>query len=278
MREKEGEMEKTVKDLEEKAREIRRWIIRMLAEAGSGHPGGSLSCADIVAALYFKIMNHDPKNPKWPDRDRLVLSKGHAVPAIYAALALSGYFPTQDLLTLRKLGSPLQGHPDMLATPGIEMSTGSLGQGLSVSLGMALAGKIDKKEYRIYSILGDGETQEGQIWEAAMAAAHNKLGNLCAFLDFNKLQIDGEVKKVMNIEPVVDKWRAFGWEVFEINGHKMEEILEAERLSRNSKDSPSMIVAHTTKGRGISFMEGEAGWHGVAPTREEEEKALAELQ
>lgn len=268
----------SIEDLEGKAREIRRWIIRMLAEAGSGHPGGSLSCADIVTALYFEIMNHNPQDPKWPGRDRFILSKGHAVPAVYAALALTGYFPAEILLTLRKLDSFLQGHPDMLLTPGIEMSTGSLGQGCSVAVGISLAGKLDKRDYRVYTLLGDGEIQEGQIWEAAMAASHYKLDNLCAFLDFNRLQIDGRVEEVMNIEPVVDKWRAFGWKVFEIDGHKIDQIIEAERESRNVKDSPSIIIAHTIKGKGVSFMEGKAEWHGVAPTREEAEKALLELQ
>lgn len=271
-------MAESIRELEDKAKEVRRWIIQMLAEAGSGHSGGSLSCADIVTTLYFKVMRHNPKDPKWLDRDRLILSKGHAVPAVYAALALSGYFPIQDLLTLRRLNSYLQGHPDMLATPGIETSTGSLGQGLSIAVGMALAGKLDQKDYRVYTILGDGETQEGQIWEAAMAAAHYKLNNLCTFLDFNRLQIDGRVEDVMNIEPVVEKWQAFGWKVLTIDGHKIEEILRAETLSRENKHSPSMIICHTIKGKGVSFMEGVVEYHGVAPTREEAERALAELQ
>lgn len=271
-------MEESIKDLKEKAREIRKWTIRMLAAAGSGHPGGSLSCADIITALYFKIMRHDPQNPKWSDRDRFILSKGHAVPTLYAALALAGYLPTEALLTLRKLDSLLQGHPDMLYTPGIEMSSGSLGQGLSVAVGISLAGKrLDKRSYRVYTLLGDGEIQEGQIWEGAMCASHYKLDNLCAFLDYNKLQIDGMVEDVMNIEPVVDKWRAFGWKVFEIDGHKMDQIIEAEREARKVKDSPSVIIAHTIKGKGVSFMEGRVEWHGVAPTKKEAEEALKEL-
>lgn len=267
-----------IKELEEKAKEVRRWIIRMLAEAGSGHPGGSLSCADIVTALYFKIMRHRPEDPDWEDRDRLILSKGHAVPSVYAALALCGYFAVDDLLTLRKIGSHLQGHPDLLATPGIEMSTGSLGQGLSVACGMGLAAKMDKRPYRIYIILGDGEVQEGQIWEAAMSCAHYRLGNLCAFLDYNRLQIDGEVEKVMNIEPIGEKWRSFGWEVFTIDGHNFSEILDTERRARLREDIPTMIICNTIKGKGVSFMEGVAGYHGVAPTREEEKRALGELR
>lgn len=267
-----------IKVLEERAKEIRRWVIRMLAEAGSGHPGGSLSCVDIVTALYFKIMRHNPKDPNWQDRDRLILSKGHGVPSVYAALALCGYFPVEDLLTLRKIGSHLQGHPDLLSTPGIEMSTGSLGQGLSVACGMGLAAKMGKRPYRIYVILGDGEVQEGQIWEAAMSCAHYGLGNICGFLDYNRLQIDGEVAKVMNIEPIAAKWRSFGWEVFNIDGHKFEEILEAENRARKNPDLPTMIICNTIKGKGVSFMEGVAGYHGVAPTREEEKRALEELR
>jgi transketolase len=266
-----------IERLKEKAKEIRKWVIRMLTEAGSGHPGGSLSCADIVAALYFKIMRHRPDDPQWKDRDRLILSKGHAVPSVYAALALCGYFPVEDLLTLRKIGSHLQGHPDLLTTPGIEMSTGSLGQGLSVACGMGLVAKMDKRPYRVYIILGDGEVQEGQIWEAAMSCAHYKLGNICAFLDYNRLQIDGKVEEVMNIEPIGEKWRAFGWEVFEIDGHDFTEILEAEGKGRLKEDIPTMIICNTIKGKGVSFMEGKVEWHGVAPNKEQGKRALEEL-
>lgn len=264
--------------LEEKAKEIRRWIIKMLTEAGSGHPGGSLSCADIITALYFKIMNHRPDDPKWPDRDRFVLSKGHSCPTLYAALALCGYFPTSELMRLRKIDSFLQGHTDMLATPGVEISAGSLGQGLSVAGGMALAAKLDNRKFTVYVVLGDGEIQEGQIWEAAMACAHYKLNNLYAFVDYNKLQIDGPVAEVMGIEPVIDKFKAFGWHTIEIDGHNMKEIIQATNEAKNISDKPTMIVAHTIKGKAVSFMEGKVGYHGVAPTKEEAEKALLELE
>lgn len=267
-----------IQELEAKAKEIRRWIIKMLTEAGSGHPGGSLSCADIITALYFNVMKHRPNEPKWEDRDRFVLSKGHSCPALYAALALAGYFPTDELMRLRKIDSFLQGHTDMLATPGIEMSTGSLGQGLSVAGGMALAGKLNKKNFRVYVVLGDGEIQEGQIWEAAMGCAHYKLDNICAFLDYNKLQIDGPVAEVMAIEPVVDKFKAFGWHTIEIDGHNMEQIIQAINEAKNTPGKPTMVIAHTIKGKGVSFMEGKVEYHGVAPTKEEEEKALLELR
>lgn len=265
-------------ELNEIARKIRILIIKMLTEAGSGHPGGSLSVADIVTALYFKIMKHDPKNPKLPDRDRFILSKGHCVPAQYAALALCGYFDKELLMTLRKFDSPLQGHPDMTRTVGLEISSGSLGQGLSVGGGMAIAGKYDQKDYRVYVVMGDGEVQEGQVWEAAMSAAHYKLDNLCAFIDYNKLQIDGKVEDIMNINPLLDKWRAFGWHGLEIDGNNMEEIVSACEEARNTKNKPTVIIAHTIKGKGVSFMEGVVGYHGVAPTKEECAKALKELQ
>ncbi|MFH1448949.1 MAG: transketolase [bacterium] len=271
-------MKRTVKELKEIAREIRILIIKMLTKAGSGHPGGSLSVADLVTALYFKVMKHDPMNPKWPDRDRFILSKGHCVPAQYAALALSGYFDQELLMTLRKFNSSLQGHPDMTKTVGLEISSGSLGQGLSVGGGIALAGKYDRKDYRVYVILGDGEVQEGQVWEAAMSAAHYKLDNLCAFLDYNKLQIDGKVEEVMNINPISDKWRAFGWHSIEIDGNKMEEVLKACQEAKEIKNKPTMIIAHTVKGKGVSFMEGMVNYHGVAPTSEECERALKEFQ
>ncbi|MEW6608793.1 MAG: transketolase [bacterium] len=267
-----------IQELEAKAKEIRRWIIKMLGEAGSGHPGGALSCTDIITTLYFKIMNHKPDNPKWEDRDRFVLSKGHSCPTLYAALALSGYFPVSELMRLRKMDSFLQGHTDMTATPGVEMSAGSLGQGLSVAGGMALAAKLDKKKFRVYVVLGDGESQEGQIWEAAMACAHYKLDNLCAFLDYNKLQIDGPVNEVMVIEPIVDKFKAFGWNTIEIDGHDMHQIIHATNEAKITQGKPTMVIAHTIKGKGVSFMEGKVGYHGVAPTKEEEQKALLELE
>ncbi|TYO94816.1 transketolase [Desulfallas thermosapovorans] len=271
-----GQAEKLAQ-LRGRARQIRRHIISMVGEAGSGHPGGSLSAADIVTALYFDVMRVDPQKPQWPERDRFVLSKGHAAPVLYAALAERGYFPVEDLKTLRKLGSPLQGHPDMRKTPGVEMSTGSLGQGLSAANGMALAGKLDGLDYRVYVLLGDGEIEEGQIWEAAMAAAHFKLDNVIAFLDYNGLQIDGPVEEVMSAEPVADKWRAFGWAVQEIDGHDMEQILAAVAQARETRGKPSLIIARTVKGKGVSFMENEVGWHGAAPKPEQVEQALAEL-
>lgn len=264
-------------ELRFKAKAIRRHIIKMTGEAGSGHPGGSLSAADIVTALYFRVMRLDPENPSWPERDRFVLSKGHAAPLLYAALAERGFFSVSELITLRKLGSPLQGHPDMRKVPGVEMSTGSLGQGLSAANGMALAGKLDGRNYRVYVLLGDGESQEGQIWEAAMAAAHYRLDSVTAFLDYNGFQIDGPVKEVMSPEPVADKWRAFGWHVIEIDGHDFEQILSAVEEARDVKGRPTMVVAKTVKGKGVSFMEDQVDWHGVAPNAEQVKKALAEL-
>jgi len=263
--------------LKEKSNAIRRHIIEMLHKSGSGHPGGSLSAADIVTVLYFKEMKIDPKNPKWEDRDRFVLSKGHAAPVLYAALAEKGYFEIEELSKLRKIDSMLQGHPDMKGTPGVEMSTGSLGQGFSAASGMAIAGKLDNKDYRVYVLLGDGELQEGIIWETAMSAAHYKLDNLTAILDFNKLQIDGFNKEVMSIDPVTDKFKAFGWQVIEIDGHNYEEIIEAIQRAKETKDQPTIIIAHTIKGKGVSFMENQVGWHGNAPKDEERDQALKEL-
>jgi transketolase len=264
--------------LENKAREIRIHIIKMTAAAGSGHPGGSLSAADIVTVLYFHLLRIDPQRPSWPDRDRFVLSKGHAAPLLYAALAERGFFPVGELLTLRKLGSRLQGHPDMKSLPGVEMSTGSLGQGLSMGNGMALAARLDGRDYRVFVLLGDGENQEGMVWEAAMAAAHYRLDNVTAFLDHNGLQIDGPVTEVMSPEPVADKWRAFGWDVQVIDGHNIAQIIEAIEIARQVKGKPQMIVAETIKGKGVSFMENQVDWHGRAPKPEEAEKALAELR
>ncbi|MEW6183202.1 MAG: transketolase [Bacillota bacterium] len=263
--------------LQEKVMEIRRYIILMITAAGSGHPGGSLSAADIVAALYFGVMRIDPKRPDDPDRDRFVLSKGHAAPLLYATLAERGFFPVKELMTLRKLGSRLQGHPDMRKLPGVEMSTGSLGQGLSAANGMALAARLDGRDYRVYVVLGDGETQEGQVWEAAMAAAHYKLDNITAFLDYNGLQIDGAVEEVMSLGQVADKWRAFGWHVIEIDGHDLKAILAAAEEAKGIKDKPTMVVARTIKGKGVSFMENQVDWHGSAPKGEQSMKALIEL-
>ncbi|OPX88031.1 MAG: Transketolase 2 [Pelotomaculum sp. PtaB.Bin104] len=264
--------------LQQKAKEIRKHIIKMLGEAGSGHPGGSLSAADIVTTLYFHELRLNPAQPDWPDRDRFVLSKGHAAPVLYAALAERGFFPVEELKTLRKLGSRLQGHPDMRKLPGVEMSTGSLGQGLAAANGMALAGRLDNRDYRVYVLIGDGELDEGMIWEAAMAAAHYKLDNLVAFVDHNGFQIDGPVCEVMSPEPVADKWLAFGWHVINIDGHDIMQIIDALAEAKSVKGKPTMIVAETTKGKGCSFMENQVGWHGVAPKPNEVQQALKELE
>ncbi|MDD2689458.1 MAG: transketolase [Candidatus Omnitrophica bacterium] len=266
-----------VKELEEKAKQIRRLIIQMLAKAGSGHPGGSLSAADLITALFFSVLRHDPAKPDWPDRDRFHMSKGHCCPLWYAVLAESGYFPKEKLFTLRKLGSILQGHPDR-RTPGVNVASGSLGQGLSVSLGMSLAAKIDKKDYRVYCLMGDGEIQEGNIWEAAMACSHYKRDNICAILDYNGFQIDGKICEIMELEPIVAKWQAFGWHTIEINGHDMGQILDAFSEAGATKLKPTIIIAHTIKGKGVSFMENVVDFHGRAPTKEEAEKALKELE
>ncbi|MFQ6016036.1 MAG: transketolase [Anaerolineae bacterium] len=276
---KSRDRELSIEELQEKARVIRRHVITMTAEAGSGHPGGSLSATDMVVALYFRVMRHDPERPKWPDRDRFVLSKGHAAPVLYAALAEAGYFPTDWLPTLRKLNSPLQGHPSMKDLPGVEASTGSLGQGLSIGMGMALAGRLDRRDYRVYVMIGDGESNEGQIWEAAMAAAHYRLHNLTAILDHNGFQIDGPNEQVMNLEPLDAKWRAFGWHVSQINGHDFSQILHALDEVKEVTGRPSIIIARTVKGKGVSFMEEDPlYWHGHGPTPEQAEQALKELQ
>jgi transketolase len=269
-------MEKKIKLLKSKAKEVRKLIIEMLAKAGSGHPGGSLSSTDIITCLFFEVMRHNPKDPKWPQRDRFHLSKGHCCPALYAALALSGYFPTQTLSTLRRLNSILQGHPDR-RVPGVELASGSLGQGLSVALGMALAGKIDKKDYRVYCLMGDGEIQEGNIWEAAMASAHFKADNLCGIVDYNHFQIDGRTEEVMNLEPLADKWQAFGWQVIECNGHNFKELLAAFGEAKTVKHKPTLVIAQTVKGKGVSFMEHVVDFHGRSPTEKEREIALKEL-
>lgn len=267
----------TREELVQKARELRRLVIKMIGEAGSGHPGGSLSCAEILAVLYFHELRLDPARPQWPDRDRFILSKGHAAPLLYAALAKRGFFPVDELFTLRRLGSRLQGHPDCRRLPGVEMSTGSLGQGLSVGNGLALAAKLDGRPYRVYVLLGDGEVQEGMVWEASMAAAHYRLDNLVAIVDHNGLQIDGPVAQVMSPEPLGQKWQAFGWEVLTVNGHEVEEIAAALEYARGVKGRPTMIIAETVKGKGVSFMENRVEWHGVAPKGEELTRALAEL-
>ena len=266
-----------IKELEEKARQIRRLIIKMLSLAGSGHPGGSLSSTDIVTCLYFSVMRYNPKNPQWPQRDRFHLSKGHCCPLWYAALAESGYFPEEELWTLRNLGSNLQGHPDW-RTPGVDVASGSLGQGLSVAIGMALAARLDQATFRIYCLLGDGEIQEGQVWEAAMAAAHFRCDNLCAILDYNGYQIDGKVKDIMNLEPLTEKWQAFGWQTINIDGHNIAEILDAFQQAKAIKGKPVIIIAKTIKGKGVSFMENVVDFHGRAPTEEEAKKALEELK
>ena len=268
----------SVTELERMAKQLRRHVIAMTAAAGSGHPGGSLSAADIVTALYFNIMRHDPKNPQWPDRDRFILSKGHAAPILYAALAECGYFPLEELSTLRKLDSRLQGHTDRNLTPGVEMSAGSLGQGLSFGIGIALAGKLNASDYRVYVLLGDGECDEGQIWEAAMAAAHFKIDNLTAIVDHNELQLDGWNRDIMNLEPLADKWRSFNWHVLDINGHAINQILQAAKKAGEIKQRPAVIIAHTIKGKGVSFMENNVDFHGKAPTQEEAEIALKELE
>ncbi|WP_312907786.1 transketolase [Tissierella praeacuta] len=264
-------------DLKEIARNIRVDIINMLEKSQSGHPGGSLSAVEILTTLYFKEMKVDIKNPRWEGRDRFVLSKGHASPVLYSTLAEKGFFSKEELNNFRKLGSILQGHPDMKDIPGVDMTTGSLGQGLAAANGMALAGKLDNKDYRVYALIGDGESQEGLIWEAAMLAAHYKLDNLTVFLDYNGLQIDGPNNEIMNIDPIDDKFRAFGWHILTINGHSFDEILNAIDEAKNIKNKPTMIIAHTHKGKGISFMEDKVGWHGKAPSAEEASKALEEL-
>ncbi len=265
-----------IKSLEEKAGKIRRHIINMIYEAGSGHPGGSLSCVDILTALYFHTMRHNPSEPEWANRDRFILSKGHAAPALYAALAEAGYFPVVELQTLRKIGSMLQGHPDS-KVPGVEVSSGSLGQGLSVASGIALAGKLDRKGYRIYTLLGDGECDEGQVWEAAILASHYKLDKLTAIVDRNGLQIDGPTEKIMCLEPLAGKWKAFGWHVIEIDGNKMAEIIVALDEAKRISGKPSVIIAHTFKGKGVSFMEWINAFHGKALSKEEVKIALQEL-
>ncbi len=269
---------KDIQKLKKIAKEIRKDILLMLNKAGSGHTGGSLSAVELLTALFFAKMKHDPKNLTWKGRDHFILSKGHAAPLLYAILAKCGYFKHEELFELRQLGSRLQGHPDCKLTPGIEVPTGSLGQGLSMANGIAMALRLDELSGRVYVLLGDGEVQEGQVWEAAMTAAHYKLDNVCAILDNNRLQIDGWVEEVKNIEPLAAKWEAFGWNVKEINGHDFRQILEALNEVELVKGKPSIIIAHTVKGKGVSFFENKAKYHGVAPTNDELELALKELE
>jgi transketolase len=266
-----------IRELKETARRMRIDIVKMLHGCGSGHTGGSLSSTDIMAALYFSKMKYDPKRPDWPERDYFILSKGHAAPVLYTTLAHAGYLETAELCTLRRIGSRLQGHPDSKYLPGVEISTGSLGQGLSVACGIALAKKLDKVPNRVYALLGDGELQEGQIWEAAMTAAHYKLDNLCALIDNNGLQIDGPVAKVMGVEPIADKWRAFGWDVQDIDGHDMAQLVAALDKAETVKGKPTAIVCRTIKGKGSKCFEGKVEFHGTTPSKEELDMALKEL-
>ena len=265
-------------EMQKIACKVRIWTIEGVFNAKSGHPGGSLSAADMITYLYFKELNVDPKNPANPDRDRFVLSKGHCCPALYAALALKGYFSTDEIKVLRHIGAMLQGHPNMKDTPGIDMSSGSLGQGVSAACGMALAGKLDNKDYRVYAMLGDGECEEGQVWEAAMFAAHMKLDNLCLIVDFNGLQIDGNVNDVAGLEPLDKKFEGFGFEVIKIDGNNFDEIEAAFEKAKTVKGKPTVIIAKTVKGKGVSYMENQVGWHGKAPNADEYKTAMDELK
>jgi len=290
-----------LKELEALAKRVRRHIVEMTAAAGCGHPGGSLSCADILVALYRHTLRHDPQNPQWPDRDRFILSKGHAAPALYAVLAECGYLPIEELITLRKLSSRLEGHVVAGNPPGVEMTSGSLGMGLSFGLGQALAARLDGKDYRVYCLLGDGDLNEGQTWEAAMASAHHQADNLTAIIDYNRIQNDGfsdysrykdesrpqriggwvseegHTVNIMSLQPLAEKWRAFGWQVLETDGHDLSALIETLEKAKGIKGQPTVIIAHTVKGKGVSFMENNPAFHGKAPTPEQAEKALAEL-
>jgi transketolase len=265
-------------EMEAIAKRLRRHIVAMTGKAGSGHPGGSLSAVDILIALYFKVLRHKPQDPHWPDRDRFILSKGHAAPALYAILAECGYFPEEELLTLRQMDSCLQGHTDCTVTPGVEMSAGALGQGLSFAIGVALAGRLNAKDYQTYVLLGDGECDEGQVWEAAMSAAHFKVDKLVAIVDNNGQQIDGWNREVMSLEPFPAKWQAFGWQVIEADGHSLPQLTQALDKAKKIKGQPAVIIAHTIKGKGVSFMENNPHFHGTAPTAEEVKLALKELE
>lgn len=266
-----------IKELEEIAKKIRREIVEQVYIASSGHPGGSLSIADILTVLYFYELNVDEKNPTWEDRDRFVLSKGHCAPALYASLANRGFFDLEELKEFRNINGKLQGHPDMKKIPGVDMTTGSLGQGLSAANGIAIAGKLDKKDYRVYCLLGDGEIEEGQVWEAAMAASQYKLDNLCVIVDNNNLQIDGTIEEVMSSKPIDEKFRSFGFQIIKIDGNDIDEIIKAFDVARNVKGKPTCIIAETVKGKGVSFMENQVKWHGKAPNEEEFKQAIEEL-
>lgn len=271
------EARSTDQELAGVARTLRRHIINMTAGAGSGHPGGSLSSVEIVTTLFFSVMEHRPSDPQWAGRDRFILSKAHAAPLLYAALSESGYLPATELCTLRKLDSRLQGHPDRIC-PGVEMTCGSLGQGLSFGVGVALAGRLDGQSYRVYVLLGDGECDEGQVWEAAMAAAHFKVDNLVAVVDHNKIQLDGWNRQIMNVEPLAAKWQAFGWHAIEIDGHRIPLVRHAFDQAKSVKGMPTVIIAHTVKGKGVSFMENNPDFHGKAPGADEAARALKELE
>lgn len=270
-------MTDSIDDLKRQAVSVRKDVIRMIHAAGSGHPGGSLSIVDIVTALYFRILDKDPDNPQWEDRDRFVLSKGHAVPALYAVLAHTGYFPEEDLDTLRKLGSPLQGHPDSERLPAVEACTGSLGQGLSIASGIALASEIQDKNYHTYCLVGDGEINEGQIWESALFNPNNDLSSLTVIIDYNKYQLDGAVDDILPLEPLDEKWESFNWTVNRIDGHSMDEVVASLETAKNDGQNPHLIIAETVKGKGVSFMEGNNAYHGKAPDDEGAEDALNEL-
>lgn len=278
MEKKFNNLKERVNYLKEKSREVRKNIIEMIYIAQSGHPGGALSAADIMTALYFDILNIDPQNPRWADRDRVILSKGHACPVWYSCLAMRGYFPIKELNTLRKFESILQGHPDMVKTPGVDITTGSLGQGLSMGVGMALEGKLVGKDFRVFVILGDGEINEGQVWEAAASAYKYKLNKLIAIVDKNRLQMDGFTEEIMPMEPIDKKFKAFNWKVYTINGHNMEEILISIENAKKIKDRPVCIIANTVKGKGVSFMENIREWHGKAPNYQEYLKAIQEIE
>jgi transketolase len=271
-------LKKNLEELQEMCKRVRRHIIEMTGAAKSGHPGGSLSAVEILVTLFFDVMKHDPANPQWPDRDRFILSKGHGCPVLYAVMAECGYTPVDQLKTLRKLGSPYQGHPDKRFIPALEASTGSLGQGLSLALGMGCAARLDGKPWRTYVVLGDGEIQEGQIWEAAMFGAYHKVDNVVAIVDYNKIQLDGWVKDIMELEPLVPKWQSFGWHVIELDGHDIPALRAAFAEAESVKGKPVAIIAHTVKGKGVSFMENNPKFHGVAPTPDEVQVALKELQ
>jgi transketolase len=270
-------MPKSLQELQAIAKRVRREIVEMTGAAKSGHPGGSLSAVEVVVELYFDYMKHDPKNPKWPDRDRFILSKGHAAPVLYAVMAEAGYTPVEQLNTLRKLGSIYQGHPDVRFIPALEASTGSLGQGVSLALGMGLAAKLDGRSFRTYVMLGDGEIQEGQVWEGAMFGAFHKVDNVVAIVDYNRIQLDGFVKDIMELEPLTDKWKAFGWHVIEIDGHDFAAVRKALEEAEATKGKPSVIIAHTVKGKGVSFMENNPKFHGTPPNAAEVQQALQEL-